>query len=94
MLNFFDWIFSNRPLPHLVTLFQNGERASHVLTQLNNENEELKFRNRETNRQIKHLSTDYCNLISKLHSIHSLNCFTIPNGHSFEKLEFDAFLKR
>jgi cell division protein FtsB len=50
----------------LVGLLQNGERASHVLTQLNNENEELKHRNRETNRQIKHLSTDYCNLISKL----------------------------
>ena len=66
MTNFLDWIFSNRPLPHLVTLLQNGERASHVLTQLNNENEELKFRNRETNRQIKHLSTDYCNLISQL----------------------------
>lgn len=46
-------------------LLQNGERASHVLTQLNNENEELKHRNKETNRQMKHLSTDYCNLISK-----------------------------
>jgi chaperonin cofactor prefoldin len=51
-----------------VELLQNGERASHALTQLNNENEELKYRNRETNRQIKHISTDYCNLISKLHS--------------------------
>jgi cell division protein FtsB len=48
-----------------VELLQNGERASHVLTQLNNENEELKHRNKETNKQIKHLSTDYCNLISK-----------------------------
>ncbi len=48
-------------------LLQNGERASHVLTQLNNENEELKHRNRETNKQIKNLSTDYCNLISKLY---------------------------
>jgi cell division protein FtsB len=48
-----------------VELLQNGERASHVLTQLNNENEELKYRNRETNKQIKYLSTDYCNLISK-----------------------------
>ncbi len=64
-MNFFDWIFSNRPLPRLVELLQNGERASHILTQLNNENEEFKHRNRETNRQIKHLSTDYCNLISK-----------------------------
>ena len=59
-------------------LLQNGERASHVLTQLNNENEELKHRNRETNRQIKHLSTDYCNLISKLnfrrrHLFYTLN---------------------
>ncbi|CAF0774210.1 unnamed protein product [Adineta ricciae] len=62
--NFFDWIFSNRPLPRLVELLQNGERASHVLTQLNTENEELKDRNRETNKQIKNLSTDYCNLIS------------------------------
>ncbi|CAF0800409.1 unnamed protein product [Rotaria sp. Silwood1] len=62
--NFFDWIFSNRPLPRLVELLQNGERASHILTQINNENEELKHRNRETNKQIKHLSTDYCNLIS------------------------------
>jgi len=62
---FNDWIFSNRPLPRLLELLQNGERASHILTQLNNENEELKHRNRETNRQIKHLSTDYCNLISK-----------------------------
>jgi cell division protein FtsB len=51
-----------------VELLQNGERASRALTQLNNENEELKYRNRETNRQIKHISTDYCNLISKLHS--------------------------
>jgi len=50
-----------------VELLQNGERASHVLTQLNNENEELKHRNRETNKQIKNLSTDYCNLISKFH---------------------------
>ena len=48
-------------------LLQNGERASHVLTQLNGDNEELKYRNRETNRQIKHLSTDYCNLISECH---------------------------
>ncbi|CAF2360770.1 unnamed protein product [Rotaria sp. Silwood2] len=62
--NFFDWIFSNRPLPRLLELLQNGERASHILTQINNENEELKHRNRETNKQIKHLSTDYCNLIS------------------------------
>lgn len=65
--NFFDWIFSNRPLPRLVELLQDGERASHVLTQLNNENEELKHRSKETNRQMKHLSTDYCNLISKTH---------------------------
>ncbi|CAF4071991.1 unnamed protein product, partial [Rotaria magnacalcarata] len=64
VLNFFDWIFSNRPLPRLVELLQNGERASHVLTQINNEHEELKNRNRETNKQIKSLSTDYCNLIS------------------------------
>ncbi|CAF1106911.1 unnamed protein product [Adineta steineri] len=62
--NFFDWIFSNRPLPRLVELLQNGERASHVLTQLNNENEDLKHRNKETNKQIKNLSTDYCSLIS------------------------------
>ncbi|UJR25899.1 hypothetical protein I4U23_007247 [Adineta vaga] len=62
--NFFDWIFSNRPLPRLLELLQNGERASHVLTQLNTENEDLKHRNRETNNQIKSLSTDYCNLIT------------------------------
>jgi hypothetical protein len=60
-----DWIFSSRPLPSLLELLQNGERASHFLTQLNNEHEELKYRSKETNRQIKHLSTDYCNLISK-----------------------------
>ncbi|CAF1025663.1 unnamed protein product [Rotaria sordida] len=64
VLNFFDWIFSNRPLPRLVELLQNGERASHILTQINNENEELKHRNRETNKQIKNLSIDYCNLIT------------------------------
>ncbi|CAF1106340.1 unnamed protein product [Rotaria sp. Silwood1] len=62
--NFLDWIFSNRPLPSLLELLENGERASHLLSQINNENEELKYRNRETNRQIKHISTDYCNLIS------------------------------
>ncbi|CAF2632740.1 unnamed protein product [Rotaria sp. Silwood2] len=62
--NFFDWIFSSRPLPSLVELLQNGERASHFLSQINNENEELKYRNRETSRHIKHISTDYCNLIS------------------------------
>ncbi|CAF0870195.1 unnamed protein product [Rotaria sordida] len=62
--NFFDWIFSSRPLPSLVELLQNGERASHLLSQINNENEELKYRNRETNRHIRHISTDYCNLIS------------------------------
>lgn len=38
-----------------------------MLTQLNNENEELKYRMRETNRQMKHISTDYCNIISKLY---------------------------
>ncbi|CAF4423551.1 unnamed protein product, partial [Adineta steineri] len=62
--NFLDWIFSNRSSPNLVELLQNGERASHVLIQLNNENEELKYRNRETSRQLKNLSTDYYNLIN------------------------------
>jgi len=65
--NFFDWIFSNRPLPNLVELLQNSERLSQILTQINNENEELKYRAKETNRQMKHISTDYCNLISKLY---------------------------
>ena len=65
--NFFDWIFSNRPLPNLVQLLQNGERASHILTQLNNENEQLKYRTKEANRQMKLISTDYCNLISKFY---------------------------
>lgn len=51
--------------PDLAEVLQNGERASHVLIQLSNENEELKFRNRETNQQLKHLSSDYFNLISK-----------------------------
>lgn len=68
--NFFDWIFSNRPLPNLVELLQNGERASRFLSQLNTENEQLKYRTRETNKQLKYLSTDYCNLISKLLIIH------------------------
>ncbi|CAF4272221.1 unnamed protein product, partial [Adineta steineri] len=58
------WVFSNRSSPDLVELLQNGERASHVLVQLNNENEELKYRNRETSRQLKNLSTDYYNLIN------------------------------
>ncbi|CAF1197448.1 unnamed protein product [Adineta steineri] len=62
--NFLDWIFSNRSSPNLVELLQNGARASHVLVQLNNENEELKYRNRETSRQLKNLSTDYYNLIN------------------------------
>lgn len=65
MSNFIDWVFSSRPLPGLVELLRNGERASNLLKQINNENEELKYRNRETNRHIKLLSTDYCNLISK-----------------------------
>jgi hypothetical protein len=52
-----------------VELIQNGERSSRVLTRINNENDELKHRTRETNRQIKHLSTDYCNLISKSYRI-------------------------
>ncbi|CAF2004352.1 unnamed protein product [Rotaria magnacalcarata] len=63
LLNFCDWIFSSRPVPNLLELLQNGERASHLLTQIHNENEELKYRNRETNRQMKIVSTDYCNLI-------------------------------
>ncbi len=63
--NFFSFDFSNRPLLCLVELLQNGECASDILTQLNNENEELKHWNKETNERIKHLSTDYCNLISK-----------------------------
>ncbi len=58
-------------------LLQNGERASHVLTQLNNENEELKYRNRETNKQIKYLSTDYCNLISKNNCLIEKNVISI-----------------
>ena len=64
--NFFDWDFSRIDHYHVLSnYYRMVKRASHVLTQLNNENEELKHRNRETNKQIKHLSTDYCNLISK-----------------------------
>ncbi len=68
VLNSLDWLFSNRSLPSLVELLQNGERASHVLTQLNNENEELKYRIREASRHVKNLSADYYSLISELYS--------------------------
>ncbi|UJR23005.1 hypothetical protein I4U23_026031 [Adineta vaga] len=62
--DFLEWVVTGRSLPSLVELLQNGERASQVLVQINNENEELKYRNRETNRQLKNLSTDYYNLIN------------------------------
>ncbi|CAF1141782.1 unnamed protein product, partial [Adineta ricciae] len=62
--DFLEWVFVGRSLPSLVELLQNGERASHVLVQLNRENEELKHRTRESNRQLKHLTTDYYNLIN------------------------------
>jgi hypothetical protein len=45
---------SNRSLPRLVKLVQNVERSSDILFQLNNENEELKHRNKETNQIFKY----------------------------------------
>ena len=36
-----------------------------MLTQFNEKNEELEDQSKETNQQIKHLSNDYFNLISK-----------------------------
>ena len=60
-----DGFTSTQSSPKLVDLVQQGERTADELEHVNNENEALKYRIRETNRQIKHLSNDYCNLISE-----------------------------
>lgn len=58
-------MFTNRSLPSLVSLLENGERATRMLGNLNDKTEELEYRSRETNQHMKHLSKDYLNLISK-----------------------------
>ena len=70
--NFLDWIFSNRSLPHLVALLQNGEQTSQMLTKSNDKNDQLEYHSTQTTRQIKHLTNDYVNLISRSHRGNSL----------------------